>query len=142
MTDKQRLLAYFKSKPNTEVNAYLEIVASGLRILEYSGRISDIRKDLGCTCGEDQNTCTSREHIRNTRKGFYKFVTGQEEIGEVYMIKFEDLEKRRQKLARQYVEAREKGDEGLMRLIEVQGRAVRRAMDLESTKAAVKKTLF
>lgn len=75
MTDKQRLLEYFKTKPNTEVNAYLEIVASGLRILEYSGRISDIREDLGCTCGKDPAECTASEHILNTRKGYYKFVT-------------------------------------------------------------------
>lgn len=132
MTDKDRLLQFFRSNPNREVNAYLEIVGpEGLRILEYTGRISDVREDLGCTCGQDQNSCTASEHIQNTRKGYYRFVTKFIEKRPV-SVPLAELEAKRQALRAKYVEARANKDEMGMKIIEAQGRAVKNAIDLHN----------
>lgn len=76
MTHKQRIYAFLKAHEGREFNHRMIIDSSprGLGISEYSGRFADIREDIGCTCGKDQNSCTATEHIINTRKNYYKYV--------------------------------------------------------------------
>lgn len=136
MTDKQRLLEYFKSKPNTEVNAYTEIVGvEGLRILEYSGRISDLREDLGCTCGKDPAECTASEHILNTRKGYYKFVTFMQPVWQ--SVDPQTLEEKLEALRIAYKNA----PDSEKPLIKVRGLALKRSQD-KAIKDQVKSALF
>lgn len=72
--DWQRILEYFRSRPDQEINAYNELVVNNLHILEYTGRISDARKQIGCNCGRgNPKLCSAGEHIINTRKGYYKY---------------------------------------------------------------------
>jgi len=73
--DWLRILDYFRSRPDEEINAYNELVVNNLHILEYTGRISDARKQIGCNCGRgNPKLCSAKEHIINTRKGYYKYV--------------------------------------------------------------------
>ncbi len=78
-SDANRLLAFFRNNPNREINAYVEIVGvDGLRILEYTGRTADARKMIDCHCAKtDPLPCRAKEHIINTRKGYYKYITGE-----------------------------------------------------------------
>lgn len=114
MTDVERVLQLFRQYANLEFN-HRKIV-DDLRISEYTGRITDAREVLGCTCGKDKDTCTAREHIVNTRKGYYKFVTPVKPFippAETLI----DPEVQLEKLRGQYREARKNGDELKMKMI-------------------------
>lgn len=127
--DWQRLQVFFESNEGREVNAYTEIVIN-MRILEYTGRITDLRHHFGCVCASGQ-TCYSDKHIVNTRKGYYKYLSDTtKEIMDTPQDKLADLRQ-------QYVEAKKAGDEVKMKLIEIRGRAVKLA--IEKQEALVKK---
>jgi len=137
MTDKQRLLGFFRSNPNREVDAYTEIVGvDGLRILEYTGRISDVRKDLGCTCGEEPLYCQATEHIINTRKGYYKFVTKEVEKPAVE-VDLATLQARRELLAKAWVKAKADGDKVTLAIIEGRGKIIRNMIEVARVKEAL-----
>ena len=72
MTDVQRVEAFLRGTQGAEFNH--RRIVDDMHITEYSGRISDVRKLWGCTCGQDKTRCTSIEHIQNTRKGYYRYV--------------------------------------------------------------------
>lgn len=57
-------------------------IVRGLNIIEYSGRISDVRKKFDCTCGQDKRTCTAIEHIQNTRKCYYRYLNRKISYGD------------------------------------------------------------
>lgn len=78
-THKQRIYQFLKAHEGKEFN-HRKIIDSppiGLGISEYSGRLTDIREDIGCTCGKDRDTCTATEHIINVRKNFYKYINSR-----------------------------------------------------------------
>lgn len=72
MTDAERVSTYFRNSEGRIVN-HREII-EGLRISEYSGRIVDVRRDWGCTCGQNKNTCDAIEHIVNVKRGYYRYL--------------------------------------------------------------------
>lgn len=114
MTDCERVLQLFRNFANIEINH--RRIVDDLRISEYTGRIVDAREVLGCTCGKDKDTCTAREHIVNTRKGYYKFITPVKP----FIPPIETLidpEVQLEKLRNQYREARKNGDELKMKMI-------------------------
>lgn len=114
MTDVERVLQLFRQYANLEFN-HRKIV-DDLRISEYTGRITDAREVLGCTCGKDKNTCAAREHIVNTRKGYYKFITPVKPFIPP-METLIDPEVQLEKLRNQYREARKNGDQWKMEQI-------------------------
>lgn len=73
MTDKDRVLAFFRTSQGRRI--FMREIIDGLRIVEYTGRITDARKLIDCTCGEDQARCLSSEHIRNVAKGWYQYIS-------------------------------------------------------------------
>lgn len=114
MTDVERVLQLFRNFANIEIN-HRKIV-DDLRISEYTGRIVDTREVLGCTCGKDKDACTAREHIVNTRKGYYKFITPVEPFTPPETPKL-SVEDELEKLRDQYREAKKNGDELKMKMI-------------------------
>jgi len=114
MTDTLRVLQLFRQYANLEFN-HRKIV-DDLRISEYTGRITDAREVLGCTCGKDKSTCTAREHIVNTRKGYYKFITPVKPFVPPVETLI-DPEVQLEKLRNQYREARKNGDQWKMEQI-------------------------
>lgn len=114
MTDTLRVLQLFRQYANLEFN-HRKIV-DDLRISEYTGRITDAREVLGCTCGKDKDACTAREHIVNTRKGYYKFITPVKPFVPP-METLIDPEVQLEKLRNQYREARKNGDQWKMEQI-------------------------
>lgn len=76
MTDKDRILAHFRNSGGRLISCS-ELVDGRFygtkRIIEYSGRITDARKEVGCTCGQDKDTCTADEHIRNVKTNWYQY---------------------------------------------------------------------
>ena len=114
MTDVERVLQLFRQYANLEFN-HRKIV-DDLRISEYTGRITDAREVLGCTCGKDKDTCTAREHIVNTRKGYYKFITPVKPFTPPEAPKL-SVEDQLEKLRDQYRDARKNGDELKMKMI-------------------------
>lgn len=114
MTDTQRVLQLFKDHANQEINH--RMIVDGLRISEYTGRITDARVELNCTCGKDKTTCTAREHIINTRKGYYKFVTPV--APPVLPVEKKlDPEEQLEKMREQYREAKKNNDQRRMNMI-------------------------
>lgn len=133
--DRQRLLNYLKSNQNREVNAFVEIV-NGLHILEYTGRLTDARKMIGCVCSSGL-TCTSLEHIINTRKGYYKYINHapkEDFIERSFMYTLDEMQQKREELIKKLKEARKNGDVELEKLITAQGKAIRYAIDREQIK--------
>jgi len=124
MTDAERVLQLFRNFSNIEIN-HRKIV-DDLRISEYTGRIVDAREVLGCTCGKDKDTCTAREHIVNTRKGYYKFVTPTKPFTPPEAPKL-SVEDQLEKLRDQYREAKKRGDEVKMRMIEISANQIKNA---------------
>lgn len=131
--DRQRLLNYLKANEGREVNAFIEIV-NGLKILEYTGRLTDCRKMIGCTCSSGL-TCTSQEHIINTRKGYYKYIgIKNDKDEEDFMVSMDEMQQKREELVKKYREAKAKDDKVMMKIIEVQGKAIRNAIERERIK--------
>ena len=114
MTDCERVLQLFRNFANIEINH--RRIVDDLRISEYTGRIVDAREVLGCTCGKDKDTCAAREHIVNTRKGYYKFITPVKPFTPPEAPKL-SVEDQLEKLRDQYREARKNGDELKMKMI-------------------------
>lgn len=148
MTDANRLLAFFRDNPNRDV-CCTQLVAGEFyghkKIIEYTGRLKDARDILGCTCGKDKNSCTASEHIINTRKGFYKFVTSVEVIKpreEQIMVTLDELKQRRKALVSEYLEAKKKGDEMHMRIVEIRGKAIKNAIEQQERAELIKSSLF
>lgn len=104
MTDRDRLLAFLKANKGREINAFTEIV-NGLHILEYTGRLTDCRKKIGCTCASGL-FCSAKEHIVNTRKGYYKYVDNSIKTDVVErseeMLTYEEKLKKRAEIAEQW----------------------------------------
>lgn len=137
--DRQRLLSYLRANEGREINAFTEIV-NGLKILEYTGRLTDCRKMIGCTCASNI-FCTSQEHIVNTRKGYYKYIgiknnkkDKKYRNEEDFMVSMDEMKQKREELIKKYRAAKAKGDEAMMKIIEVQGKAIRNAIEREKIK--------
>ena len=123
MTNKNRILALFRNS-NGRLISSTELVMGEYygtkKIIEYTGRICDARKELGCTCGESKQTCEAQEHIVNVKTNWYQYQSSlpkREVVGlqrESIMLSTED---QLAKLRDQYRRARESGDEMRMDLI-------------------------
>lgn len=78
MIDRDRILALFRHSGGRLITSG-EMVAGQFYgkkpIIEYTGRITDARNELGCTCGQDQSTCKAQEHIRNVKQNYYQYVS-------------------------------------------------------------------
>lgn len=89
MTDVERVENYLRGTQGAEFNH--RRIVDDMRITEYSGRISDVRRKWGCTCGQDKTTCMAIEHVQNTRKGYYRYLcrklTYEAEIKPVQIVK-------------------------------------------------------
>lgn len=143
MTDTQKVLKLFRENPNKELNHRIIVVDMG--ISEYTGRIRNARVELGCTCGEDKATCTAPEHIVNTRKGFYKFVTSMDVVKprqEQIMVTLKELKQRRESLVEEYLEAKKRGDQMHMKIVEIRGKAIKNAIEQQERAELTKASLF
>lgn len=80
MTHVQKMYQYFKQHEGQEVNHRVFIV--DLVISEYTGRMTDLRRKLGCTCSESQTLCSAFEHVRNTRKNYYMYLNEKSAVKE------------------------------------------------------------
>lgn len=114
--DGERVLSFFQNHPNEE-RSHREIVV-GMGISAYTERIGDARKIIGCTCQIDAQECEATEHIINTRKGYYKFITSYQ-FASYANVQIKDIENRlaalreawkreRNSIKRQIIEARAK----------------------------------
>lgn len=136
MIDRDRLLAYFRDHPNQEIccTTLVEGDYYGTKkIIEYTGRIKNARDFLGCTCGEEPLYCQADEHIINTRKGYYKFVTQVVEVKELppfFANRTAILQAKRDSLAKDWMEANRSGDEVKRKIIETVGKRIRRDLDM------------
>ena len=81
MTHADIVEKLFRSSLGRNVNLH-EILAKG--IVEYSGRITDVRKRWNCTCGKDSATCTASEHIVNVKTGWYRYIGKFREVDVVH----------------------------------------------------------
>lgn len=66
MNDTQRVLKLFRSSEGRVIrnNEIIQGNFYGTKpVLEYTGRMSDARKIIDCTCGQDKDSCTALEHI-------------------------------------------------------------------------------
>lgn len=101
MTHADIVEKLFRSSQGRNVNLH-EILAKG--IVEYTGRITDVRKRWGCICGKDSSTCTANEHIVNVKTGWYRYIGKFREVDVVH-TNF-DTNSRKQSLQRRIEELR------------------------------------
>ena len=78
MPDKLRILELFRNSGGRVI--YSWDIAKGQfygtkPILGYTERISNARVLIDCTCGQDQDSCTAIEHIRNIGINEYQYLT-------------------------------------------------------------------
>jgi hypothetical protein len=148
MTDAQRVLQLFKTSQGRRISC-AELVEGNYfgskKIIEYSGRITDARKIIGCSCGKDPNACTASEHILNIKRNWYQY-RGSLDVVEVrkeqIMVSVEELEQKRNELATAYREARANGDATRMKILEARGKMIRNSLDLQRKLNEVKTALF
>lgn len=131
MTDVNRVIQLFKDNPNREINH--RRIVDDLRISEYTGRITDAREILGCTCGKDKTTCQSTEHIVNTRKGYYKFITPVKPFVPPVETTI-DPQRQLERLREQYREAKKNNDTQSMKMIELMAKNIKTAKPAFLTK--------
>lgn len=145
MNDTQRVIALFRASKGKMITNH-EIIRGqfyGIKpILEYTGRISEARKEFGCTCGQDKDTCTASEHIISVgdNKFIYKSqqtneLKKQEETKPVF-IDINELKTKLLQLRSQYKSLKE--SDPMRRVIEVRGKAIRNAIDLEMDRKRLK----
>lgn len=115
MTDVERVLRLFRDHTNIEINH--RMIVDDLHISEYTGRITDARDKLGCTCGRDKKSCTALEHIVNTRKGYYRFVSKTPVWKPAPVVVTLGVDQQLAKLRQQYKQAKARGDEVQMDVI-------------------------
>jgi hypothetical protein len=148
MTDAQRILQLFRTSQGRRISC-AELVEGNYfgskKIIEYSGRITDARKIIGCSCGKDPNACTASEHILNIKRNWYQY-RGSLDVVEVrkeqIMVSVEELEQKRNELATAYREARANGDATRMKILEARGKMIRNSLDLQRKLNEVKTALF
>lgn len=85
------------------------------KIIEYTGRICDARKELGCTCGESKQLCEAQEHIINVKTNWYQYKSSlpQKEVvipeREKTMVTY-STDQQLKKLREQWRQAKQSGD--------------------------------
>jgi hypothetical protein len=93
MTDAQRILQLFRTSQGRRISC-AELVEGNYfgskKIIEYSGRITDARKIIGCSCGKDPNACTASEHILNIKRNWYQY-RGSLDVVEVIRTREEQV---------------------------------------------------
>lgn len=147
MTNKNRILALFRNS-NGRLISSTELVMGEYygtkKIIEYTGRICDARKELGCTCGESKQTCEAQEHIVNVKTNWYQYQSSlpkREVIGlqrESIML---NTEQQLAKLRDQYRRARDQGDEMRMDLIKKMAHRIKNPPE-KYFRETVKQSLF
>ncbi len=135
MTDTQRVLQLFRKSggkliSNSSISAGQYFGTKP--ILNWSARITDARDEIDCNCGQDQDTCTAVEHIRNVKKNWYRYEGLQPvapvELPRVY-VDVRQIEKQLQELRIKYASA-----VGLQKeIIEIQGKALRRSLEIQKS---------
>lgn len=76
MTHKNRILKLFRNSGGRLISSSELVMGEYYgtkKIIEYTGRITDARKELGCTCGENKHTCQAQEHIVNVKTNWYQY---------------------------------------------------------------------
>ena len=147
MTNKNRILALFRNS-NGRLVSSTELVMGEYygtkKIIEYTGRICDARKELGCTCGESKQTCEAQEHIVNVKTNWYQYQSSlpkREVVGlqrESIML---NTEQQLAKLRDQYRRARDQGDEMRMDLIKKMAHRIKNPPE-KYFREEVKQSLF
>lgn len=137
MTHKEKILKLFRENEGKEINhrRIIDSEPAGLGISEYSGRITDLREDFGCTCSESQFGCTAKEHIVNTKKNYYRYESSlpqrKPNFEAFHMPQKNDLPDDLHQLRVMWTKAQKCGDQILMRRIT----AKEYGMDDELTKS-------
>lgn len=144
MTDSQRVLELFR-KSNGKLISNAEIMSGDYYgskpIATYTARITDARDLIHCDCGIDEAACTAVEHIRNVKKNWYQYVGKQTEQPKEPAHVWVDVQKIQadlEDLRKRYVVA----DPYMKSLIEVQGRALKRSIELQQSMASEVKSVM
>ena len=138
MNDTQRVMSLFRASKGRMITNH-EIIRGqfyGVKpVLEYTGRISDVRKIFECSCGQDKDACTASEHIISV--GNNKFIYKSEQTEEIkkqneirtVSINLNSLKTKLLKLRGEYKSLKE--NDPMRKVIEVRGKAIRNAIDME-----------
>lgn len=138
MNDTQRVMSLFRASKGRMITNH-EIIRGqfyGVKpVLEYTGRISDVRKIFECSCGQDKDTCTASEHIISIGDNKFVYKSQQtEEIkrqSEVVPVAI-DLNKSKTELIKLRSQYRSMKENDPMRgIVGARGKAVRKAIDME-----------
>ncbi|MFM1793913.1 MAG: hypothetical protein RL642_298 [Bacteroidota bacterium] len=76
MSDVDRVLKLFRGSNGRLISSGEIIDAkfdNGKRIVEYTGRITDARERIKCSCGKDPKSCYADEHILNVKNNWYQY---------------------------------------------------------------------
>jgi hypothetical protein len=106
MSDVDRVLKLFRQS-NGRLISSSEIVDAkfdnGKRIIEYSGRITDARERMGCSCGKDPKSCYSYEHIVNVKTNWYQYRSNRKTTEVIPTLQLRpDYTKQREELLNEY----------------------------------------
>lgn len=144
MTDCERILALFRNSFERRINVN-EIVDGkyfgSKKIIEYSGRITDAREEMGCTCGKDKKSCTASEHIINVKRNWYQYRSDKVEVKKE-VVKPVNIAEVTRKLAILKEEYRKAQNDADKKLIEVRGKALRMSLEDKRLESQVVQALF
>lgn len=142
MNDMTRVLLLFRQSAGRMITNH-EIIRGqffGTKpILEYTGRITDARKEINCTCGKDKKSCIALEHIISV--GDNKFIyksslvkqIPQEIDQEVKKVDINELKAKRIRLLSKYQKLKSEGKKESIdaKIILSRGLLVRNSIDIE-----------
>ncbi len=106
MSDVDRVLKLFRQS-NGRLISSSEIVDAkfdnGKRIIEYSGRITNARERIKCSCGKDPKSCYSNEHIVNVKTNWYQYRSSRKVAEVIPTLQLKpDYSKQREELLEEY----------------------------------------
>lgn len=105
MSDVDRVLKLFRGSSGRLISSGEIIDAkfdNGKRIVEYTGRITDARERIGCSCGKDPKSCYADEHILNVKTNWYQYRSRRKvEVIPILNLK-PDYAKQREDLLEEY----------------------------------------
>lgn len=152
MTDTERVQQLFEHSGGRIITP-MEIITL-VKTVEYTGRISNAREDWNCTCGQDPDSCTAKKHIINIGKNKYVF-KGEaaprpaqrpqyDEIPDITEIesKYNALKAKYRQIKSVHDVRPTRATELELRIIEVQGKALRKSLDSAQQIVTIKEALI
>jgi len=152
MINKLRILKLFENSGGRLISNG-EIVAGNFYgtkpIIEYSARICDARKLIGCLCGNSKGLiCRSDKHIKSVKKNYFQYINNSIDTRDKIMstppreeiTETKSVDKQLGELRQKWTIAKSHGNKFQMKALETLGKKIKNG-DFQNQKPDFKQTV-